>query len=76
MSKTNSVLDKSCVHDMGDYEDALPIPASYLTMDVAIADIVSPDILGHVVGESDFVNPPLFFYFIFFWDFCPVLMMH
>ena len=46
---------------MGGDADALPVPASYVTKDVAIANIMSPDILGHVVGESDYMDPPLSF---------------
>ena len=60
MLETDFALDDSCVVAMGDDEHALPILDSYVTMDVAIVDIVSFDILGHVVGESDFVDPPLF----------------
>ena len=30
-------------------------------MDVVIADVVSCDILGHVVGEFDSMDPPLSF---------------
>ena len=61
MLETDYALDDSCVLTIRDYEDALPVPASYVTMDVAIADIVSPDILGHVVGGSNFVDPLLSF---------------
>ena len=61
MPETDSTLDDSCVLAMGDDEDALHVPTSYVTIDVAIADIVSPDILGHVEGESNSVDPPLSF---------------
>ena len=61
MPETDFALDDSCVLAMGDDEDALHVLASYVTTDVAIADIVSPNILGHVVGESDSMDPPLFF---------------
>ena len=44
-----------------DDEDAPPAPAVDAIMDNVIVDITSPDILGHVVGESDSVGPPLSF---------------
>ena len=50
---------------MGDDEDARHILASYVTMDVTTADIVS-HILGHVVGEYDYVDSPLSFIIIIF----------
>ena len=55
------MLDDYCVLAMGDDEDTLLALASYVTMDVAIVDIVSPDILGHVIGEFDSMYPPLSF---------------
>ena len=46
---------------MRDDEDAPPaLDDDAITNDV-IVDIASPDILGHVVGESDSVDPPLSF---------------
>ena len=48
MPKTDSMLDDSCVLAMGDDEDALLVPTSYVTIVVAIADIVSPEILGQL----------------------------
>ena len=59
MPKIDSALDDSCVLAMEDDKDALPVLASYVTMDVSIAHIVSPNILGHVY---DFVDPPLLFH--------------
>ena len=35
---------------LGDDEDTPPTLVSNTTLDVVIADIVSPNILGHVVG--------------------------
>ena len=59
--ETHFILDDSCVLSMRDDEDAPSVPTSNVTIDVAIVDIVSIDILGHVVGESDSVDPPLSF---------------
>ena len=59
----DSVLHDFCVLILRDY-DAPPTPAAHAIMDDVIIDIASPDILGHVVGESDFVGPPLFFFYI------------
>ena len=44
-----------------DDENAPPTPAVDVIRDDVIVDIASPDILGHVVGESDFMGPPLYF---------------
>ena len=44
-----------------DDEDAPPALAGDTIMDDVIIDIESPDILGHVVGESDSMGPPLSF---------------
>ena len=44
-----------------DDEDAPPAPDDDAIIDDVIVDIASPDILGHVVGESDSVDPPLSF---------------
>ena len=49
-----------CVLALGDDEDAPLAPVADVTMDV-ITDIISPDILGHVVRESDSMDPPLSF---------------
>ena len=61
MPETDSVLYDSSVLSTGDDEDAHPVLASYVTMDIAISYIVSLDILGHVVEEFDSVDPPLSF---------------
>ena len=53
---------------LGDDEDAPLAPTTDTIMDNVIANISSPDILGHVVEEFDFVDPPLSFdSFFFFW---------
>ena len=44
-----------------DDEDAPPTPTVDAIMDDVIIDIASPYILGHVVGESDSMGPPLSF---------------
>ena len=44
-----------------DDEDASPAPTADAIMDDVIVDIVSLDILGHVVGKFDFVGPLLSF---------------
>ena len=44
-----------------DGEDAPPTPDDDAIMDDVIVDIASPDILRHVVGESDSVGPLLSF---------------
>ena len=46
---------------LGDDEDASLTPDDDVITSDVIVDIASPDILGHVVGESDVVNPPLSF---------------
>ena len=50
-----------CVLALEDDEDAPPTPADDVIMDDVISNIASSDILGHVVGESDYVDPPLSF---------------
>ena len=45
-----------------DDEDAPLAPDDDAITGDVIVDIASPDILGHVVGESDVMDPPLFFY--------------
>ena len=45
-----------------DDEDASLAPDDDAITGDVIVDIASPDILGHVVGESDVMDPPLFFY--------------
>ena len=42
-------------------EDAPLAPKDDAITDDVIVDIASPDIIGHVVGESDVMNPPLSF---------------
>ena len=54
-------LNDFCVLSLRENEDAFPTPATDVIMDDVIVDIVSPDILGHVVGESDSVGPQLSF---------------
>ena len=44
-----------------DDEDALLAPDDDAITNDVIVDITSPDNLGHVVGESDAVDPPLSF---------------
>ena len=44
-----------------DYEDAPLAPDDDEITDDVIVDIASPGILGHVMGESDAVDPPLSF---------------
>ena len=46
------------------YEDASPTPDHDATTDNVIVNIASPDILGHVVGESDSMGPPLSFHIL------------
>ena len=46
---------------MRDDEDAPLAPEDDAITSDVIVDIVSPDILGHVVGEPDAVDPPLSF---------------
>ena len=57
----DSILSDFCVLALRDDEDGPLAPVANVIMDDAIGDIASPDILGHVVGESDTVGPPLFF---------------
>ena len=54
-------LNDFCVLTLRDDDDAPPAPTVAAIMDDVIVDIESTDILGHVVGESDFVGPPLSF---------------
>ena len=57
----DSALSDFHVLTLRDDEDASLAPGdNAITVDV-IVDIASPDILGHVVGESDVVDPPLSF---------------
>ena len=44
-----------------DDEDASPARDDDAITDDVIVDIASPDILGHVVLESDYMGPPLSF---------------
>ena len=57
----DSALSYFCVLGLRDDEDALPTPDDDAITDDVIVDIASPDILGHVVGESNSVDPPLSF---------------
>ena len=54
-------LSYFCVLSLKDDEDAPPAPDDDAIMDDVIVDIASPDILGHVMGESDSMDPPLSF---------------
>ena len=55
----DSALSYFHVHALRDDEDAPPAPDDDAITNDVIIDIASPDILGHVVGESDYVGPPL-----------------
>ena len=54
-------LSDFCVLTLRDDEDAPLAPVDDAIMDDVIVDIASPDILGHVMGEFDYVGPPLSF---------------
>ena len=57
----DSALSYFRVLALRDDEDAPPAPNDDAITDDVIVDIASLDILGHVVGESDYVGPPLSF---------------
>ena len=57
----DSALSDFCVLTLRDDENAPLALAAHTIMDDVIVGIVSPDIFGHVVGESDSVGPPLSF---------------
>ena len=57
----DSALSYFCVLTLRDDEDASPTPDDDAITDDVIIDIASPDILGHVVGESNSVGLPLSF---------------
>ena len=57
----DSALSYFCVLALRDDEDASPTLDDDAITDDVIIDIASPDILGHVVGESDYMGPPLSF---------------
>ena len=57
----DSALSYFHVLALRDDEDAPLAPDDDAIMSDVIVDIASPDILGHVVGESDAVDPPLSF---------------
>ena len=57
----DSALSYFRVLALRDDEDAPLDPDDDAITDDVIVDIASPDILGHVVGESDVVDPPLSF---------------
>ena len=57
----DSALSYFRVLALRDYEDAPLAPDDDAITDDVIVDITSPDILGHVMGESDAVDPPLSF---------------
>ena len=61
----DSTLSYFRVLALRDDEDAPLAPDDDAITDDVVVHIASPDILGHVVGESDVVDPPLSFcYFI------------
>ena len=57
----DSALSDFHVLALRDDEDASLAPDDDAITGDVIVDIASPDILGHVVGESDVVDPPLSF---------------
>ena len=57
----NSALSYFRVLALRDDEDAPPAPDDDAITDDVIVDIASPHILGHVVGDSDYVGRPLSF---------------
>ena len=57
----NSALSHFCVLALRDDEDAPLDPDDDTITDDVIIDIASSDIIGHVVGESDSMDPPLSF---------------
>ena len=57
----DSALSDFHVLALRDDEDASLAPDDDAITGDVIIDIASPDILGHVVGESDVVDPPLSF---------------
>ena len=57
----DSVLSYFHVLSLRDDEDAPPAPDDDAIIDDVIFYIASPDILGHVVGESNYVDPPISF---------------
>ena len=71
----NSALSYFCVLALRDDEDVPPAPDDDAITNDVIVDIVSPYILGHVVGESNSVDLPLSFD-VFFLDLSHVLMMY
>ena len=61
--KPDSSLSDFHVLALRDDEDASLAPDDDAITGDVIVDIASLDILGHVVGESDAVDPPLFLMF-------------
>ena len=59
--KPDSAHSDFCVLTLRDDENAPPAPTAHAIMDDVIVDIASPNILGHVVGESNSMGPPLSF---------------
>ena len=57
----DSALSYFCVLSLRDDEDAPLAPDDDVITDDVIIDIASLDILGHVVGESNAMDPPLSF---------------
>ena len=60
-AKPDSALSYFRVLALRDDEDAPLTPDDDAITNDVIVDIASPDILEHVVGESDVVDPPLSF---------------
>ena len=59
--KLDYALNDFCVLALRDDENTPSTPDDDAIEDDVIVDISSPGILGHVVGESDSVGPPLSF---------------
>ena len=59
--ETDSALSYFRVLTLRDNKDTPLTPDDDAITGDVIVDIASPDILGHVVGESDVVDPPLSF---------------
>ena len=61
--KLDYALNDFCVVTLRDDENAPSTPDDDTITDDVIVDIASPGILRHVVGESDSMGLPLFFFF-------------
>ena len=60
-TEPDSLLSNFCVLTLRDDENAPPALAANAIMYDVIIDIASLDILGRVVGEFDYMDPPLSF---------------